>query len=299
MNCAALLANFYGLPMEGSMRSLLARITRSVSKDSLEEASAHGLVWQWNFRRPRKYELQKKELQTWNDATILRRQCEIQYAALPTSWMKHRAPHMLGKLRKRTVAAFGTIFDPQEDSIYLVGSEPQKHPAGHWQPPVLYKLDRVVSIVMTEAPNPSLADMPGDTRISTVEGLPKYLDLKKLFLASFGPFVQYSSRKTGAITIRVDDPEQIALCYERPFHPRQRVIDFYEDETHPVLTLEIEQCYEDELIPRLLALKDGFEIVESEFPGLPKRIREVAEAIAKRHSLARFPESAGPAEPEV
>lgn len=277
MGCTALLGNLYGLPMEERVRSFFKGIKAHVSLQQQREAAEHAAVWRYLFRRPGKYEPQKKLLQQWNDATILRQQCSMQYANADVCWLYHLVPDGQLALPTRRIAAFGTVFVPEEDSIYLVGCEADKRKPGKWLQPILYKFDRVFDLRMEDDENPPLADVPAHRRINELEGMPNLLDLERLFTDSAGAFFHYG--KTHTLVVRVHDPSQIALCLERPFHRQQQVaLGPGRDE----ITLTVNSCFLDEVLPRLLAMKGGFTVEQP--PELAKAIHDVANALASRHS---------------
>lgn len=287
MCCTALLENFYGLPMEERVRKVFERIKSHVPAKLLREAAEQGIVWRYLFRRPGKYEAQKKLLQEWNDATILRQQCTITYAPADVCWLHYLTPDALPTLEPRRIAAFGTLFIPEEDSIYLVGCEADRRNPGKWRRPILYKFDRVIDLRMEDDPNPSIADMPSHRRVDALEGMPSRLDLEKLFADSAGVFFHYG--KTHTLVVRVHDPAQIALCLERPFHRRQRVeVGPGRDE----ITLTVDSCFLDEVIPRLLAMKGGFTVEQPQ--DLAVAIRDTANDVASRHGHAAADASGKP-----
>jgi hypothetical protein len=277
MGCTGLLENLYGLPMEERVRRVFKRITSHVPPRLMREAAEQGVVWRYLFRRPAKYEAQKKLLQEWNDATILRRPCTMRYAKADVCWLYHLDPSAQPAPEPRRIAAFGTLFIPEEDSIYLVGCEADQRNPGKWRRPILYKFDRVIDLRMEDDENPQLADMPSHRRIDSHEGMPSRLDLEKLFADSAGAFFHYG--KTHTLVVRVHDPAQIALCLERPFHRRQRV-DVSPSRNEIKLT--VDGCFLDEVIPRLLTMKGGFTVEQP--PELAGAIRDLAHDIASRHS---------------
>jgi len=236
-------------------------------------------VWRYLFRRPAKYEAQKKLLQEWNDATILRKQCTMRYAKADVCWLHHLNPGAQPAPEPRRIAAFGTLFIPEEDSIYLVGCEADQRNPGKWRRPILYKFDRVIDLHMEDDENPQLADMPSHRRIDSHEGMPSRLDLEKLFADSAGAFFHYG--KTHTLVVRVHDPAQIALCLERPFHRRQRVDA---SPSWDEITLTVDGCFLDEVIPRLLTMKGGFTVEQP--PELAGAIRDLGNDLAARHSPA-------------
>jgi len=279
MGCTALLESFYGLPMEERVRRVFQRITSHVPPRLMREAAEQAVVWRYLFRRPAKYEARKKLLQEWNDATILRKQCTIRYAKADVCWLHHLDPGAQPVPEPRRIASFGTLFIPEEDSIYLVGCEADQRNPGKWRRPILYKFDRVIDLRMEDDENPQLADMPSHRRIDSHDGMPSRLDLEKLFADSAGAFFHYG--KTHTLVVRIHDPTQIALCLERPFHRRQRVdVSPGRDE----ITLTVDNCFLDEVIPRLLTMKGGFTVEQP--PELAHTIRDMAQDIASRHSPA-------------
>lgn len=128
---------------------------------------------------------------------------------------------------------------------------------------------------MEDEENPRIIDMPSHPRIKAVDGMPTRLDLEKLFADSAGAFFRYG--KTHSLEVRIYDPAQIALCLERPFHREQKVrIESGRDE----ITLTVENCFVDEVLPRLLVMKNGFTVIQP--ADLAARIHELAGDVAAR-----------------
>jgi hypothetical protein len=276
MGCKSLLEGCYGLPMERRVRKVFNRITAAVPPSLLREAAEQAKVWRYVFRRPAKYESRKHLLQTLNDATILRKQCTIKYLPGNTVWKHYLTSDAVRDPVPRRIAVFGTVFRLDEDSIFLIGCEPDKAHPGKWQKPVPYKFDRVVDLTMEDDDNPLIVDIPSHPRIKAVDGMPTRLDLEKLFADSAGAFFRYD--KTHSLEVRIHDPEQIALCLERPFHPQQKVIIGPGDDA---ITLTVESCFLDEVLPRLLAMKNGFRVVQP--VALAMDIHSLAGDVAARH----------------
>ncbi|MFM8706616.1 MAG: helix-turn-helix transcriptional regulator, partial [Planctomycetia bacterium] len=77
--------------------------------------------------------------------------------------------------------------------------------------------------------------------------------------------------------IRVQAARARWAC-EKPFHPRQRV----EPQPDGGVLLVIERGYEEELVPRILGLGEGVELLEP--ADVREQIRAAAEGIAARHA---------------
>ena len=182
------------------------------------------------------------------------------------------------------MAALGTIFSPEEDSIFLVGCEADRKDPDKWQRPILYKLDRVEAVEMLDIPNPSLTDVRSHTRVASLpnRGVVDRLDLERLFTDSAGAFFHYGTMIT--LVVRVHDPYKMALCVESPFHRTQNVVA---GPAPGEITITVEQCFKQEMISRLLRLEDGFTVVEP--PELVKEIHRLASGIASRHTPAAAP----------
>jgi len=284
LGCNDLLKNLYGLPMEAQVREMFKRLTAHVPPKLMREATAQADAWRSLFRRPGKYEPLKTQLRAWTDATILRQQCTMTYAKAADAWRKYVAPDTLPRLSPRRLAAFGTVLIPEEDSIYLIGCEADRRTPGKWQPPVLYKLDRVFDLRMEDDPNPEFTDLPSHRRVGALAGNPSRLDLERLFADSFGSFFHYG--ETHAVELLLHDPEQITLCLERPLHRRQLVaLGPGPDE----VTVTVDRCFLDELVPRLLAMKAGFTVAHP--PELADSIHAISTGIASRHAAVPSPTS--------
>lgn len=277
LGCNDLLKNLYGLRMEAQVRGMFKRLTDHVPRELMRDAAEQAAAWRFLFRRPGKYEPLKAQLRAWTDATILRQQCTMTYARAADAWRRYLAPDTLPPLSPRRIAAFGTVFIPEEDSIYLIGCEADRHTPGKWQPPVLYKLDRVFDLRLEDDPNPEFTDLPSHPRVGALADSPSRLDLERLFADSLGSFFHYG--ETHAVELLLHDQKQVTLCLERPLHRRQFLaIGPGPDE----VTLTVDRCFLDELVPRLLAMKEGFTVAHP--PELAERIHAISTAIASRHT---------------
>lgn len=274
VGCTALLSELYGVPWTTAVKKLFGRITKSTSTKLYKEMLDQQNVWRYLFRRPGKYESRKHFLQAWNDAAILRVQCLMTYAT-PRN---HEAPDGSDLPTTRTVAAFGTIFSPEEDSIFLVGCEPDATRPGKWKRPVLYKLDRVVDLQILDVLNPAINEVRSHSRVAPLDkdGAVSRLDLERLFLDSAGTFFHYG--ETIRLVFHVHDAYHIAHCIELPFHKAQKVTA---GPASGEITITIDQCFKKEMIPRLLRMGSGFTVVEP--ADLVAEIRKIARRIASRH----------------
>lgn len=266
MGCTALLESLHDLPMIAGMRPALARLTVHIPKRSLKQAADQALVWRFMLRRAKKYATQKKMLQAWNDAAVLSRRCMIKYAPpgeQPTT---------------REVVTLGTMFMPEEESIFLIGCEQDKKAPGKWMLPVQYKLDRVSAVEATDLQNPKLADLRSHYRVDSLgrKEHAERIDLEKLYEDSAGAFFHYGP--TIKLVVRVHDPRKVALCKEMPFHRRQRI----DEGPRPgEITLTVDRCFLEEVVPRLLRLENGFTVIEP--PEVVEAMRRVASEILARH----------------
>jgi len=274
VGCSTLLEKLYDLPLTDRIRKCFTRITKSAPTKLYNDILEQKDVWRYLFRRPGKYQGRKLMLQSWNDATILRNQCSLEY----------KKPGDPNPPQRRTVAALGTIFSPEEDSIFLVGCEADRKDPDKWQRPILYKLDRVEAVEMLDIPNPSLTDVRSHTRVASLpkRGAVDRLDLERLFTDSAGAFFHYGTMIT--LVVRVHDPYKMALCVESPFHRAQSVVA---GPAPGEITITVEQCFKEEMISRLLRLEDGFTVVEP--PDMVAEIHRLASGIASRHTPKATP----------
>lgn len=269
MGCTTLLESLHDLPMIAGVRPALARLTVHIPKRSLTQAADQALVWRFMLRRGNKYASKKKMLQTWNDAAVLAQRCVIEYAA-PGD-----------KPTFREVVTLGTMFMPEENSIFLIGCEPDRKSPDTWMLPVQYKLDRVRSVEMTSQPNPKLTDLHSHYRVGSLgrKEHAERIDLEKLYEDSAGAFFNYGP--TIKLVVRVHDAQKATLCREMPFHRRQHVDDGPGPDE---ITLTVDRCFFDEVVPRLLRLEDGFTVVEP--PEVIEAMRRVARGILARYDAA-------------
>ncbi len=105
--CRTLLQDFAGLPQLNAVRSLMDRMTGLVPTKLREQMLDEARAWRYSLGDTKKYSshAMKEGLLQWYEATIRRRQVEIE----------HQTP---GKpVRIRRLAALGTMFDREENSI--------------------------------------------------------------------------------------------------------------------------------------------------------------------------------------
>ena len=264
--CQALLKQFYDLQIGAGAKRVFDQIIASAPKRLVEEARAQENVWCFLFRRRAKYDSKKLFLQQWNDATILRTRCLINYCA-PGE-----------KPRIREVASLGTVFMPGEDSLYLIGCEMDTAVPETWKRPIQYKLDRVLDINSTDNPNPRLRDMPSHERI-TSRGRHEdtdLLDLEKLYADSIGAFFHYG--ETIRLVVRIHHPPIVNLCLERPFHPSQT---WEHGPARDEITITVEKCFRQEVVPKLLGFGQGFTVLHP--PEVIQDIRTAATEILRNH----------------
>jgi len=264
--CQALLRQFYDLKMGAGAKRVFDRIISSAPKKLVEEARAQENVWCFLLRRRAKYDSKQLFLQRWNDATILRTRCLIKYRA------SGEEP------RIREVASLGTVFMPGEDSLYLIGCEMDTAAPETWKRPVQYKLDRVLDITSTDNPNPRLRDMHSHERIASRGRHDEavLLDLEKLYADSIGAFFHYG--ETIRLVVRIHHPQIVDLCLERPFHPMQTWVH---GPARDDITITVERCFRQEVVPKLLGFKHGFTVLHP--PEVIEDIRTAATDILRNH----------------
>ena len=264
--CQALLKQFYDLQIGAGAKRVFNQIISSAPKTLVKEARAQENVWCFLFRRRAKYDSKKLFLQRWNDATILRTRC----------WINYRSSGEEPRIRE--VASLGTVFMPGEDSLYLIGCEMDATVPDTWKRPVQYKLDRVLAIETTDKPNPRLRDMPSHERIASRgrHDDADVLDLEKLYADSIGAFFHYG--ETIRLVVRIYDPKIVNLCLERPFHPSQTWVH---GPARDDITITVEKCFRQEVVPKLLGFGQGFNVLHP--PEVIQDIRTAANEILRNH----------------
>jgi len=272
MACRSLLQDLEGLPQLDAVRGLVDTMTGLLPPEIREDAIEQSRAWRYALGDVRKYATREKKeaLARWYEATILRRQVEIE----------HRSPGKPARIRR--LAALGTTFDREENAVYLLGCEEDAEHPGTWKWPVQWKFDRVFAVRPTGLRNPPLAAIQPHDRVRPAAGPgPERLDIAHLYSDSVGSFFRY-----GAPTIRLEvlvhAPNWMAWCLERPFHPKQRAFEEADDRGRPRLRLVVDRCDEEEISSRLLRLGGAFTVVSP--PSLVQKLRDTAAAIVKRHA---------------
>jgi predicted DNA-binding transcriptional regulator YafY len=272
MACRSLLQDLEGLPQLEAVRGLVDKMTGLLPPGIREDAIEQSRAWRYALGDVRKYATRDKKeaLARWYEATILRRQVEIE----------HRSPGKPARVRR--IAALGTTFDREENAVYLLGCEEDPDEPGAWKWPVQWKFDRVFDVRPIGLKNPPLSAIRPHERVRPAAGPgPERLDIAHLFSDSAGSFFRY-----GAPTIRLEvlvhAPNWIAWCVERPFHPKQRVFDETDDRGRPRLRLVVDRCDEEEISSRLLRLGGNFTVVSPS--SLISKLRDTAAAIVNRHA---------------
>lgn len=263
-----------GTPHHEATAELIDKIKSHVPPLVRAEATEKARAWRYSVANIRKYstEVRKRALAAWHRAAIDRIQVEID----------HQTP---GKpQRKRRIAALGTMFDREENSIYFLGSEAEEvdgEPTGRWRLPVQWKFDRIMGVKPLEEQNPPFSDIfPHELFGAIPGGGPERLDIGRLYSDSAGAFLRYNE-PTIRLEMLVHAPGWMAWCLEKPFHPNQDPSEEIGDDGQPQLRIVIERCHEREMASRLLRLGGHFTVVSPQ--SLIDRVRANAEAIARRH----------------
>ena len=143
-----------------------------------------------------------------------------------------------------------------EGSLYLAARKAPARGAAN-DAVRFYKLDRCVSARPGEA-----TFTPPSERVET--------------LLEHSVTIYRSPRPPRRFRLHVG-PARARWACEKPFHPRQRVTP----QPDGGVILEIDRGYEEELVPRILGLGEGVELLEP--ADVREQIRAAAEAIAARH----------------
>lgn len=274
MACRSLLADLEGLPQLEGVRTLVDKMTGLLPKEIREEAIELARSWRYSLGDTSKYATpsKKEALGRWYDATIRRQQVEILHQSAG------KEP------RVRRLAALGTTFDREENAVYLLGSEEDTENPGKWKWPVQWKFDRVSAVKALGIANPPLAAIWNHPRVRRAAGPgPERLDISHLYSDSVGSFFRYG-QPTIRLELLVHAPHWIAWCIEKPFHPKQRVTHETDAAGNPQLRIVVDRCDEEEILSRILRLRDDFTIVSP--PSLIKKLKATAATIAGRHSLS-------------
>jgi hypothetical protein len=253
--------------------NIAARIRKQVPRDLYEQAREQARTWRYGLGDPGRYQGKGALLADWNRATLERHQVRILYETPG----KPPSP--------RTLAALGTRFDREEDAVYLIGAEPDRDEPTDWRRPVPWKLDRIHRLEpLPLRPNPEPSAYPGHRLLGHTQATGtamSRLDVERLFADSVGGFYSYDAEPI-RLELLVHDVRWIAWCREKPFHPKQKVLNEIEADGSPRLRLIVERCYEDEMVNRLLRLGDAFTVVEP--ARLVTRLLEKVRGIERRHT---------------
>jgi predicted DNA-binding transcriptional regulator YafY len=286
-----LLEDMRGTPHQKSMQNLLDNMMACVPPEFRREAIEQSRSYRHSVGNTAKYIPKAELLQRWYEACMQRRQVTIRYT-VPGK-----------KVQERHLAALSTVFNREENSLYLLGSE--KTSSG-WGKVKQWKMDRVTAVEETGINNPSLAALAAHPLVRPApggEGIER-LDANWVFDYSAGAWLELAAEpKRLEIIVRVPRvgrpgmaPDELAKlqnaahrrahnwmawCREKPLHPRQHSRMEPAPDGDQQLRLVVERCYVTEMASRLLRLQDCFEVVEP--PELAVLIRQYAAAIAAAH----------------
>ena len=297
---ADLLGPMQGTPHHRSLSGLVDRVFSMVPPALREEARQQARAWVHAVGKTGKYTKRKEDMYRWYVATLRRQQVLLDYT-------KPGESHILDpedRKGTRTIAAFGTKYDAEEFSLYLIGSEwePVNDESGEetydqagkviyeWSRPKQYKMDRVVRIQSTDTENPKIGQLPWHHLIKRdgVAVSSDRLDLERLYSDSAGSYISYDPPVD--IEFVVEAPSEdvadlwnaanwAAWCQEKRFHSKQLVA--VEDGGRR-LRVAINRCNADEVISRMLRLGANFELVKP--PELRSVVHDTAILIARRHA---------------
>jgi hypothetical protein len=289
---ADLLGPMQGSPHHQAVQGIVDRLFQMVPPALREEARQQARAWVHALGLTGKYIKQRAELREWYVATLLRKQVQLVYEKPGESYIEDSKK----RNRVRMVAAFGTKYDAEESSLYLIGSEWEAVTDEHgkvedrWSSPKQFKLDRVVRVQLTAERNPALADIPRHHLIKRdgVAVSSERLDLERLYSTSAGSYLSYDPPVD--IEFLVESPTNVtedlwraanwaAWVQEKPFHPNQIVKS---EDGGRRLRVVINRCNADEVISRMLRLGVDFQLLQP--TELRSLVREKALLIADRHA---------------
>ena len=296
-----LLEDMRGTPHHRALQQQLDKMMRCVPPKLRNDAIEQSRSYRHSVGNTAKYVRKSGDLERWYTAALMREQVEITYA---TPGCPPRPRH---------VAALSTVFNREENSIYLLASE---RLARGWGPVRQWKVDRVEGVRLLRERNPPRAAIPRHPLVRAAPGGgPERLDANRLYDHSGGAWLQDGVEPKRLEVLvrapRVDDHDLVVpgvdatalaglresarrrahgwmrWCCEKPFHPRQVATMETTADGDSRLRLVVERCYPEEMASRLLRLQDCFEVVEP--PELATIIRRTADAISKGHGGRRQP----------
>lgn len=286
-----LLEDMKGTPHQHALQDHLDRMMSCVPRELREEAIEQSRGYRHSVGNAAKYLPKREHLERWYDAVLHRKQVLI----------RHTTPGY--PERTRHLAALSTVFDREENSLFLLGSE--KTDAG-WGIVKQWKFDRVASVEKTGVNNPPLAAIPAHALVRRAPGSDtiERLDNKVVYNYSSGAWLEFGSEpRRLELVVRVPDVSRpgmgdedrrklqddarrrayswMSWCREKPFHRRQVATMETLPNGEQQLRLVVERCYITEMSSRLLRLQDCFEVVEP--PELVVLLRQYAGAISAGH----------------
>ena len=286
-----LLEDMRGTPHQKTLQRQLDRMMRCVPPKLREEAIEQSRSYRHSVGNTAKYIPKAEDLERWYTAALQREQVVIHY----------NTPGE--RTRPRHVAALSTMFNREENSIYLLASE--LTPKG-WGSVLQWKFDRVQAVEPMNLKNPRLADLLRDPLVRPAPhgGEIERLDANLVYDYSAGAWLEIGVKpQRMEIIVRIPpvgrpgmDEKALAelrrearrraygwmyWCHEKPFHPRQ--VDRFETLANGErqLRLVVEKCYVKEMASRLLRLQDCFDVIEPR--ELVLLVQEYAHAISSRH----------------
>lgn len=288
-----LLEDMRGTPHQKALQDRLEAMEKCVPPDLRQEALEQSRAYRHSVGNTAKYLKKAELLELWYASCLNRMQIKIRYTVPGRN-----------RTETRHLAAMSTVFNREENSLFLLGSE--KTIEG-WGKVKQWKLDRVSGVEETKLKNPRLADLPPHALIRPAPGGfdKERLDADRVFDYSAGAWLELDAKpRRLEIVLRVPTVGRpgmpnaelevlkasaerraynwMAWCREKPFHPRQ-----LRPQMEPApgggeqMRLVVERCYVTEMASRLLRLQDCFEVIEP--PELVELIRDHALAIAKAH----------------
>ena len=286
-----LLEDMRGTPHQKTLQRQLDQMMRCVPPKLREEAIEQSRSYRHSVGNTAKYIPKAEDLERWYTAALQREQVVIHY----------NTPGE--RTRPRHVAALSTMFNREENSIYLLASE--LTPKG-WGSVLQWKFDRVQAVEPMNLKNPRLADLLRDPLVRPAPhgGEIERLDANLVYDYSAGAWLEIGVKpQRMEIIVRIPpvgrpgmDEKALAelrrearrraygwmyWCHEKPFHPRQ--VDRFETLANGErqLRLVVEKCYVKEMASRLLRLQDCFDVIEPR--ELVLLVQEYAHAISSRH----------------
>jgi hypothetical protein len=267
-----LLEDMRGTGHQKALQHLFQQIKGLIPHKLLEQAQEQSRSYRHSVGNTAKYLKRSADLERWYEAVLRRMVVDIDYAVPGYDF------------KRRRIAALSTVFNREENALYLLGSEPI---GTGWGPVKQWKMDRVKAIHKTDLSNPTLEQLKQHELIEAAPGAGdiERLDPDRVFDYSAGAWLEIGETpKRLELVVRIPQVDGTGLgkeevrklrdnarrraygwmawCREKPLHPMQFTSMEMTSDGEQQMRLVVERCYVKEMASRVLRLQDCFEVIE-------------------------------------